>query len=98
MKGDLAMDTKTLVSQMIDVQKSSFDNGYETIITLQDQAEKIVNAFLDQATWIPSESRGAMSEWTNMYKKGRDDFRKLVDDGYNKVGGYVSSIFSGLQQ
>jgi hypothetical protein len=98
MKGDLAMDTNTLVMQMINLQKSSFDNGYETIITLQDQTEKIVNAFLDQATWIPSESRSAMNEWTNAYKKGRDDLRKLVDDGYNKIEGYVSSLFSGLQQ
>lgn len=92
------MDAKNLMTQMIDLQKSSFDNGYETVVTLQDQTEKIFNAFLDQATWIPSESRGAMNEWTNMYKKGRDDLRKLVDDGYNKVDGYVSSLFSGLQQ
>jgi len=34
------MDTKTLMTQMIDLQKSSFDNGYETIVTLQDQTEK----------------------------------------------------------
>lgn len=92
------MDTKTLMVQMIDLQKSSFDNGYETIVTLQDQAEKIVNAFLDQATWIPSESRGAMKEWANVYKKGRDDIRSLVDDGYSKAEGYVSTLFSGLQQ
>lgn len=91
------MDTKNLVSQMIDLQKSSFDNGFETVVTLQDQTEKIVNAFLDQATWIPSESRGVINEWSTMYKKGRDDFRRLVDDGYGRVGGYVSSLFSGLQ-
>jgi len=79
------MDQKQIVKQMMDVQRVSFDNGYNTITSLQDQGEKMLNAFLDQATWIPAEGKGMVNEWVNVCKKGRDDFKKAVDDGYKKA-------------
>ncbi len=85
------MDMKTMALQMVDLQKAAFDNGYETIITLQDQAEKVLNAFMDQTGWFPAEGKGALLECTNMYKKGRDDFKKAIDDGFDQLEGYVSS-------
>ena len=85
------MDMKTMALQMVDLQKAAFDNGYETIVTLQEQAEKVLDAFMDQTGWYPAESKGALLEWMNMYKKGRDDFKKAIDDGFDQLEGYISS-------
>ncbi|HNU74821.1 MAG TPA: hypothetical protein PLE36_14055 [Deltaproteobacteria bacterium] len=85
------MDMKSMALQMVDLQKAAFDNGYETLVTMQDQAEKVFNAFVDQTGWFPSESKGVLSEWVSMYKKGRDDFKKAVDDGFDHLGGYLTS-------
>ena len=79
------MENKELVKQMVDLHKTSFDNGFNMLITLQDQMEKMVNSFVDQAPWLPAEGKKAIANLVTTYKKGREDFKKLVDDGYKKV-------------
>jgi hypothetical protein len=92
------MDMKSMALQMVDLQKAAFDNGYETLVTMQDQAEKVFDAFVNQAGWFPSEGKGALHEWAGMYKKGRDDFKKAVDDGFDHLGGYITSSLGRVQR
>jgi len=84
---------RTIMLQMIDLQRATFDNGYEAVVTVQDQTEKAFNTIMDQSTWLPSESRGVMKEWFRMFKKGRNDFKKVMDEGYNHIGWYIDSAF-----
>jgi hypothetical protein len=35
---------------------------------------------------MPEPSRKAAKECASMYKKGCDDYRKLLDDNYRKIG------------
>lgn len=79
------MENKELVKQMVELHKTSFDNSFNMLITLQDQMEKMVNTFVDQAPWLPAEGKKAFVNLVGTYKKGREDFKKLVDDGYKKV-------------
>jgi hypothetical protein len=85
------MDQKHLIKQFVDIQKNAFDNGFNAIVALQDQAENMMNSFLEQATWIPEEGKGAIFEWSKMYKKGRDDFKKAVNDGYKKAESFLNA-------
>jgi hypothetical protein len=91
------MDQKTMVKQVFDFQKNTFDNVYKSMVTIQDQAEKSVSFFLDRAPWIPEESKQIIIEWGNMYKKGRDDLKKAVDNGYEKMETYVASTAEATQ-
>lgn len=90
------MDVKTLMLQIVHLQKASFDNGYQAMVAIQDQTEKIFGAFIDQSPWLPSDSRASLSNMFKMNKKTRDDFKKLVDDGYNHLGGYIDSAFGSI--
>ncbi len=83
------MENKELVKQMVNLQKTSFENGFNMLVSLQDQMEKMVNAFVDQAPWLPAEGRKAFANLVGTYKKGREDLKKLVDDCYKKVEEYI---------
>ncbi|HOS96509.1 MAG TPA: hypothetical protein PLR71_03320 [Deltaproteobacteria bacterium] len=83
------MENKELVKQMVNLQKTSFENGFNMLVSLQDQMEKMVNTFVDQAPWLPAEGKKALANLTATYKKGREDLKKLVDDGYRKVEEYI---------
>lgn len=87
------MDIRALMLQVVSLQKSSFDNGFEALATVHDEAERITNDFLDQAVWMPSVSKGVMKDWFGMVRKGRNDFKKAIDDGYDQMGGYIDSAF-----
>jgi len=85
------MDQKQIVKQMVDIQRISFSNGFDAIVRMQDQAEKMANSMMAQATWMPAESRGAVNEWVKIYKKGRDDFKKAVEDGYKSMEDFLTT-------
>jgi predicted nucleic-acid-binding protein len=42
---------------------------------LQEQTEKMVNMFLEQAHWFPAEGKEAVNEWLKTYNKGREAFK-----------------------
>lgn len=82
------MDQKKLFKQMLDFNKSAFENSFNAMVMLQQQAERAANTILDQATWLPEEGRKAIQQWADSYKKGRDDFKKLIDENYSRVESY----------
>ena len=84
------MEPLKMAKQMIDFNKATFDNSFNTMVLLQEQMEKMVNAFLEQSTWLPEEGKKILNEWVAAYKKGREEFKKGVNESYKKVDAYFS--------
>ncbi len=84
------MEPKQIAKQMIDFNKTAFDNSFEAMVVLQDQAEKVVSAFLAQNALIPEEGKKAVNDWIKTYKKGRTDLKTAADESFKKV----ESVFS----
>ena len=85
------MDQKVMLKQMVEFNKSTFDNSFKAMVMLQEQTEKMVNTMLGQATWLPEEGKKALKDWVKSYKRGRDDFKKLVDESFKKVEDFFVS-------
>ncbi len=79
------MDQKQVLKQMIDFNKAAFDNTFNALVMLQDQAESSSNTLLAQATWLPKEGKKAIDEWVKTCKTGRETFKKSVDESFKKV-------------
>jgi hypothetical protein len=84
------MEPMKMAKQMIDFNKATFDNTFNTMVLLQEQMEKMVNAFLEQSTWLPEEGKKILNEWVAAYKKGREEFKKVVNESYKKVDSYFA--------
>jgi hypothetical protein len=91
MKKEETMDQKQIVKQMLDFHKSSFRNSFNAMVMLQDQSEKVINSFFSQAGWVPDDLKKAMNDWVSTYKKGRDEFKKAVDENFDRVEGFFSN-------
>ena len=79
------MDQKQVAKQMLQFNKTAFDNTFNALTMVYDQNEKMVGALLKQATWLPEDGRKAISDWMEAYKKGCENFKNLVDESYQKV-------------
>ena len=86
------MDLKKMTKQMIDFQKATFDNTFNAMTLLQEQAERMASMFLGQTQEIPEEGRKAVNEWVKAYKKGREDFRKSTDDSFKKAEDFFANL------
>ncbi len=84
------MDNKLIAKQMVEFNKTAFDNSFKAMTMVYEQNEKMLEAFLGQASWMPAEGRKALQDWMESYKKGCQDFKKIVDDNYAKVEGFFS--------
>jgi len=88
------MDQKAIFKQMVDFNKATFDNSFNAMGMVQEQAERMLNMSLEQATWLPEEGKKVIDEWIKGYKKGREDFKKIVDENFAKV----EEFFAGTEK
>ena len=84
------MDQKQMAKQMLQFNKTAFDNTFNAMTMVHDQNEKMVGTFLQQATWLPEDGRKAISDWMEAYKKGGENFKKLVAENYQKVDDFFA--------
>ena len=80
------------INQMIQFNKTAFDNSYKAMETLGRQNEKITNSLLEESVWLPEGGKKAVKEWMQVYKKGCDDLKKTADQNYKTV----EEFFTGL--
>jgi hypothetical protein len=83
------MDPKQMLRQMVAFNKAAFENSFNSMALLQEQAERTAKTILEQAAWLPDEGRKAINDWVDAYKKGRTEYKKVVDDGFRKVEEYL---------
>lgn len=82
------MDQQQIAKEMMEFNKSVFDNTFNAITSIQDQSEKILTTFMDKADWLPDDGKKVITDWISTYKKGRDEFKTATDDKYKKVASY----------
>ena len=83
-------DSSNVSNQIIDFQKNIFNNSYNTIVKIQEQTEKMTDTFLAGNTSMPAEGRKVLDEWKVAVKKGQVDFKKQIDDGFEKLETFIS--------
>lgn len=88
------MDPRQIAKQMLQFNKTAFDNTFDAMTVLQDQTEKMVTMFMDQAPLLPAEGKKVINDWLKAYKKGRTDFKTAVDENYKKV----EEFFAGAEK
>ncbi len=82
------MDNR-MAKQMIEFQKTAFDNTFNALAMFQDQAEKTFKSLMESGLWpLPDEGKKALNEWMQAYKKGRDDFKRALDESFKRVEGF----------
>jgi len=85
------MDPKQIAKQMVDFNKTAFDNSFDAMSTIQDQTEKMFSAMMEQTVFFPEEGKKLVNEWIKTYKKSREEFKATADDNFKKVEAFFSS-------
>jgi hypothetical protein len=92
------MEPKQMFKQMFDFNKTALDSTFNAMIMFQEQAETLGNMFMEKNPLLPEEGKKAVKDWISTYKKGRDDFRKAVDEGLNKMETFVADAGRGVSE
>ena len=79
------MDQKKLFRQMLEFNKTAFDNNFKATSLFQSQSEQYILRFLNNADWIPEESKIMTTEWLSTYRKNYENFKACADENYRKI-------------
>jgi len=79
------MQPNEMLKQIIDFNKTTYENALKNMNMVQEQMEKVINTYIDQTPGMSDEGKKAAKDWASMYKKGYEDFKKLVDDSFQKM-------------
>ena len=79
------MDQLQMAKQMIQMNKLVFDNNYNMIMTAYEQNKLILSTMLSQASNLPVDTKAAIDEWLKTYKKGCEELKNMIDQGYHMV-------------
>ena len=80
--------------------KKAIDSGYtraeaffdfNEILSFQNQNEQMFNDFLNQADWMPEDFKKALKDLADAYRKGRENFKKYVEENINHLQGFFSA-------
>ncbi len=85
------MDNKKVMKQMIEMHKTSLKNGFSTMTLLQNQAEKLMKTLVDHTPGISDEGKKVIDQWNDAYKKGFEDVKKAVEEGYDKIEEFLNN-------
>jgi hypothetical protein len=90
LKEEKSMDQKQIAKQMLEFKESAWDSTFSVMTMFQEQTEKMVNLYLDQAIFLPKEGKKMVTEWLNAGKKGSESFRKMMEDGFKTAESYFA--------
>lgn len=79
------MELRDMYKQMLEVNKRIFDSSFSAMLLLQDQTETVVSTMMEQANWIPEDSKRAFGTWAKTYKQTLEDLHQAVKEGFEKI-------------
>jgi hypothetical protein len=90
--GDLTMeatnyagfDMKTVSENVLKAVKFSLDTTFDNVSKVQDFNDKIVKEMISANKQIQAGTEKMMGEWFVNGKKGLDEYRKVVEEGYKR--------------
>lgn len=79
------MNPQTIAKQIISFNKTIFDNNFNAMNELNEQAERAFHKLWEKSPVFSEEGKKAVSEWMKTYKKSWEDFKNAVDENFKKA-------------
>jgi hypothetical protein len=84
------MDQKQIAKQVMEFNKTAFDNTFNTMTTLQDNAAKLVFGFIENNPLIPESGKTSINQCLKAYQKGRENFKISADENFKKMSDLIT--------
>jgi len=86
-----AMNSITMIEQILDFNKKAFDYSFNALIAVQEHTEKIVLDFWESSEYFPEEGKKVIGDCIQSYKNGLDEFKTSVDSRLKLVEDYLQN-------
>ena len=82
------MDHNKITKQLLEMNKTAFDNTFSSMTILQDNSERIFFRFVEKNPLFTDNSRNAATEYIQASRKRRTDLKSHLDESFAQVADY----------
>ena len=79
------MEQTTMLKQMINFNKTIFNNAFNAMTMLQDQMGKMANMSGGPGVCMPEGGGKCADEYAKAYRQGCKDFKNAVDENFKRA-------------
>jgi len=79
------VDQKAMQKMAVEGMRSGMLMTFDTMNSVQEQMEKMWKTLLDQGGELQKEGEKVLSEWLDNMRKGREEFRRNLEEGLRKM-------------
>jgi hypothetical protein len=90
-KKEEEFDPKAVGEDILKLMKGSFDATFDNVTKIQDLNEKMLRELLEKGEEAQADVVKMMNESIENAKKGRDEYRKTMEDGFKKMEEFLKS-------
>ncbi len=82
------MNQKILMKQLVAFNKTSFNNTYNTMVMMQEQAERMTSTLINHPTLLTEDGKKIIKDWAKIFKAQREEYQSVVNDNFNTIENY----------
>lgn len=86
------MESRKIVKEIIELQKSTLDNTYNSLVQFQENTEKMTKILMEQQLAVPEEGKKALDEWMQAIKQGCNNYKKNMDENFENVRSFFTTF------
>ncbi len=79
------MEAKKAGLDILNFIKSSFNSTLDSTAKVQDQGEKVLKDMVEKGEEFQADAENVLNNALSNAKKARDDYKKIVEEGFKKV-------------
>ncbi len=79
------MEVKKAGLDILNFIKSSFNSTLDSTAKVQDQGEKVLKDMVEKGEEFQADADNVLNNALSNAKKARDDYKKIVEEGFKKV-------------
>ncbi len=84
-------DPKAVGQDILKLMKGSFDATFDNVKKIQDLNENMIREMLEKGEEAQADVQKMIDEFIENAKKGRDEYKKVMQDGYEKMEEFIKS-------
>jgi len=84
------IDPSVMTEDVLKLIRFSFDMAYDNVVKVQDFNVKILRDMLEKGKDVQSDTVKVVSEFIESVRKGRDEYKKMITEGLDKVGEMIT--------
>jgi hypothetical protein len=86
------MERSEIAKQTLHLSRVTFDNTFNAMVLLQEQAQRMSDIYFHQMLVFPEEGKRVADTWTEACRTNREEFKQVVEKNFEMFASFFKDV------